>query len=81
MTTASKTSPRASRPALAAAALLLTASSVALAAPRQGNYLIITAQDYESSAPLNQFTSAKTAQGFDVTTFTPAPGTDRTGDR
>jgi len=43
-----------------------------------GNYLIVTAEDFAGSAPLIQFADAKTAQGFDVTTYTAVSGTDKT---
>ncbi|MBN2559939.1 MAG: hypothetical protein JXQ75_03290 [Phycisphaerae bacterium] len=42
---------------------------------RSGNYLIVTAEDFSGSAPLTQFASAKTAQGFTVTTYTATAGT------
>ena len=42
-----------------------------------GNYLIITAEDFAASAPLAQFVSAKTAQGFTVTSHTMVVGTYR----
>jgi hypothetical protein len=42
-----------------------------------GNYLIITAEDYSGSAPLNQFINFKTAQGFRVSTYVAVSGTDR----
>ncbi|HNQ22605.1 MAG TPA: C25 family cysteine peptidase [Phycisphaerae bacterium] len=40
-----------------------------------GNYLIVAAQAFAASAPLAQFASAKTAAGFDVTTYSVPPGT------
>ena len=40
-----------------------------------GNYLIITAQTFESA--IASFVSAKAAQGYNVTTYTVAPGTSR----
>ena len=55
----------------------LLAAVVASAAAGSGNYLIITAEEYDGSAPLNQFIAAKTARGFDVMTYTAAPGTSR----
>jgi hypothetical protein len=57
---------------LVACALL---AAVALGGGR--NYLIITAQDYAGSAPLNQFVAAKAAMGFNVSVYTVAPGTTR----
>ncbi len=67
-------SPRLSR-RLAALALaaLLTTSVVA----GSGNYLIVTAQDYDGSAPLTQFINHKTALGFTVSTYVVPPGTSR----
>jgi len=50
---------------------------VANAAGGSGNYLIVTASEYDGSTPLNQFIAAKTARGFDVMTYTAAPGTSR----
>lgn len=44
---------------------------------RQGNYLVVAAPDYVGSAPLNQFIAAKTAQGFNVTTYAVPSGTTR----
>ncbi|MBN2445941.1 MAG: hypothetical protein JXO22_04410 [Phycisphaerae bacterium] len=38
------------------------------------NYLIITAQVFAGSDPLTEFITAKTAQGFNVTTYTALPG-------
>ncbi len=63
---------------VAVAALLAAVVSSAAAERRTGNYLIISASSYVGSAPLNQFTSAKTAQGFDVTTYNVPAGTSRT---
>ena len=57
----------------AAVAILILLGSQALA--RSGNYLIVTAENYISSTPLNQFIAAKTAQGFDVSVHTVSPGT------
>ncbi len=34
-----------------------------------GNYLIVTADEFAGSAPLNEFIAAKTAQGFNVLTY------------
>ncbi len=48
---------------------------------RSGNYLIITAPDYVSSAPLNQFVAAKSAQGFNVSVYEVPSGTSRTAIR
>ncbi len=41
-------------------------------------YLIITASTYNNSTPLNQFIDAKTAQGFNVSTYSVPSGTSRT---
>jgi hypothetical protein len=71
----SKMSVRAWRQAAVAGALLTTV--VSSAPGGSGNYLIVTASEYDGSAPLNQFIAAKTAQGFDVTTYTAAVGTSR----
>jgi hypothetical protein len=42
---------------------------------RSGNYLVVVANAYAGTAPMNQFVNAKTAEGFDVTTHSVAPGT------
>jgi len=42
-----------------------------------GNYLIVTAPTYAGSAPLTQFADAKTAEGFDVMTYSVPSGTNR----
>ena len=60
-----------------AAAATLLVMMVASAAGGSGNYLIITASEYDGSTPLNQFIAAKTAQGFDVMTYMAAAGTSR----
>ncbi len=60
--------------AAAAALFVLAAAS---AAPAGGNYLIVTAETYAGSAPLNQFVAAKQAMGFTVTTYVAPPGTTR----
>jgi len=44
---------------------------------RTGNYLIIAATDYVSTAPLTQFINAKTAMGFDVSVYDVPAGTSR----
>jgi hypothetical protein len=45
---------------------------------RLQNYLVITASEYAGSAPLTQFVNAKTAQGFNVTTYSVPSGTSNT---
>jgi hypothetical protein len=42
------------------------------------NYLIVAASSYVGSAPLTQFVDAKTAQGFNVMTYSVPSGTSRT---
>ena len=67
--------------AVLAAALLTMAVSSAVAdggSGRTGNYLIITASGYDSSTPLTQFANAKTAQGFNVSTYSVSAGTSNT---
>ncbi len=59
-------------------AILAAAASNAPAERRTGNYLIISASSYVGSAPLNEFISAKTAQGFEVMTYAVPSGTSRT---
>ncbi|MCK4342702.1 MAG: hypothetical protein KAY37_13375 [Phycisphaerae bacterium] len=59
-------------------AVTLLAAVVASAAGRSGNYLIITAEDYNGSAPLTQFANAKAAMGFTVSTQVAVPGTTNT---
>ena len=56
----------------------LLAALVSTAAGGEGNYLIIAAQDYVGSAPLNQFAAAKSAMGFTVSTYSVPAGTSRT---
>ena len=64
-------------PRLAAGAifLFLLASHVVA---REGNYLVLTAEAYENTDPLNQFIAAKTSQGFDVVVHTVTPDTSNT---
>ncbi len=45
---------------------------------RSGNYMIIAAEDYSGSLPLDQFVAAKEAMGFDVTTYPVSSGTSNT---
>jgi len=60
------------------AAALAACGFLAAAAVGGGrNYLIITAQDYANSTPLNQFAAAKAAMGFNVSVYTVTPGTTR----
>ncbi|MCK4342673.1 MAG: hypothetical protein KAY37_13225 [Phycisphaerae bacterium] len=61
--------------ALVAATLLATMVSGAVAGT--GNYLIVTAEEYDGSAPLTQFANAKAAMGFNVTTYVATSGTSR----
>ena len=42
-----------------------------------GNYLIVAGSVYAGSAPMTEFASAKTAQDFEVTTHSVAPGTTK----
>ncbi len=51
----------------------------ALVLPRtpSENYLIVTPADFAASAPLTQFASAKTAQGYDVMIYEVPDGTSR----
>ncbi len=69
---------------MAAAALLVAVASGTDAraadwrSDRSGNYLVIAAEDYFDSAPLNQFVAAKEAMGFDVTTYSVTSGTSNT---
>ena len=62
-------------------AVALLATMVSSAAGRSGNYLIVTAETYDGSAPLNEFIDAKTAQGFDVMTYSVPSGTSNTAIR
>lgn len=55
------------------AALLLMNAGVAEG--RTGNYLIIAPPAYNGSAPLNQFVTSRTAEGFDVTVYEVPSGT------
>ena len=57
--------------------LALLAMAVSSAAAGSGNYLIITASEYDGSAPLNELIAAKTARGFNVMTYTAITGTSR----
>jgi hypothetical protein len=57
--------------------LALLAMAVSSAAAGSGNYLIITASEYDGSAPLNELIAAKTALGFNVMSYTAAAGTSR----
>ncbi len=41
---------------------------------RSGNYLIVRAEAYAYTAPMVQFINTKTAQGFNVMTYTVSPG-------
>ena len=43
-----------------------------------GSYLIVTASEYDGSAPLNQFIAHKTSMGFTVNTYVVPSGTSRT---
>ena len=47
------------------------------AGQRDGNYLIITAPDFNNSVPLNEFIAFKQGQGFAVSTYGPPSGTSR----
>ncbi len=70
------------------AALLLVAAAAPTSAANIGqdgrdgrpqqNYLIITASAYAGSVPLTQFADAKTAQGYQVSTYSVPAGTSRT---
>jgi len=71
----SKMNVRAWRRVGVVGALLTTV--VSSVAAGSGNYLIVTASEYDGSAPLNQFIAAKTAQGFNVMTYTAVLGTSR----
>ena len=62
----------------ATAAVTLLAAVVAGADARGGNYLIVSAPDYAASAPLNEFITAKMAQGFTVSVYSVPAGTSRT---
>ncbi len=42
-----------------------------------GNYLIVTAEAYDGSAPLTEFAGAKADMGFNVTTYVAPSGTSR----
>ncbi len=46
--------------------------------PPQKNYLIVTAEDYVDSAPLNDFVAMREASGMNVTVHSVAPGTSNT---
>lgn len=58
--------------------VLLGDPSMCLPSPPQPNYLILTAEAYAGSAPLNQLIAARTARGLDVTTHVVASGTTNT---
>jgi len=58
-------------------ALALLAMAVSSAAAGSGNYLIVTASEYDGSAALNELIAAKTALGFNVMTYTAITGTSR----
>ena len=62
---------------LATLAMLTTAAT----AVADRNYLIITAQDYANSAPLNQFITHRQATGFRVLTYVPTNGQTNTSIR
>jgi len=55
--------------------------SAAGAEARGGNYLIVTAEEYNNTAALNEFVAAKTAQGFTVSTYVVSSGTSNTAIR
>ena len=67
--------PTCGRTLVVAAACALTAAS---ALGGSGNYLIVAAEDYVGSAPLDQFVAAKAAMGFDVSVYSVPAGTSRT---
>ncbi len=62
--------------------MLIAAVSPALAdrgdGRRTGNLLIVAAEGYVGSAPLNEYIDSKTAQGLSVTTYSVPSGTYRT---
>jgi hypothetical protein len=60
------------RVAVIALALLLTGGAVA-----QNRYLIVSAPDYVSSAPLTQFIDFRIGKGFDVSVYNVPSGTSR----
>ena len=66
-------------PRTAARAAVLNPPPVSASGSRTPEHLlIVNAQVFAASAPLTQFVNAKTAQGFTVTTYTAAVGTERT---
>jgi len=67
------------RPGLWLAALTILGAAAPAHAAR--NYLIITAQDYANSAPLNQFIAHREATGFRVTTYVATSGQTNTSIR
>jgi hypothetical protein len=74
-------SVRACRCMIVAVVLLAAVASSAVAdngGRRSGNYLMVVPSGYAASAPVTQFTNAKIAQGFDVTTYVVPAGTSRT---
>ncbi len=64
------------RPGLWLATLAMLGTAATAVAER--NYLIITAQDYANSTPLNQFIAHRQATGFRVMTYVPTSGQTNT---
>lgn len=58
-------------------ALFLLASLNPAAGAESGRYLVVAAEGYAGSEPLNQFIAAKTAAGYDVRVYSVAAGTLR----
>jgi len=81
----SRTSLRMGGAVLLTTVMLIAAVSQAVAgrsdSRRSGHLLIVSAEGYVGSAPLNEFIDSKTAQGLDVTTYSVPSGTSRTAIR
>ncbi len=68
---------------LSATLTILTAAALIVAAPpaadaREGNYLVITGEQFNGTTPLNEFIAHRSGQGFNVMTYVVASGTSNT---